>query len=584
MSTVWVDPKTDAAFPDAAMVDLWRRWSTTWALPLYSIWLILAGAPTPSASAATHGDASAVETYLYPTEAFALSVAPLCKELNASLGLHLGLEHYVALTSAGTEHPAARRFAGHVAEGKQWLELEVTRALGWDESFVQLRALRLRVDHELRNAYRLNCTLDASYLLGDEVPSLLLEVDTEEVYDWFRYAGYLRWAKYILQQLERGSSSVGDGAVDRRGSTTLVDLAGGAGWLSLLVKAALPNATVVYTDLSASACAVAEKAMQQNAVGSVELRQGDFFEPLEGVSYDFIFSYPPQVPDADSGGGDGRGSPELALRAADPMEFLERFCREVSFGTAGWLGVTWELVETTMTVCCQQGWNVSIPEAFQQDINLPAVLLELRRPDTPRTAPGDGADRRACAEHARRAAGRCREWLMRQGQLQRSAEMGHPAAQTKWGIQLMQRSAEWKDASLQQEAIRWYKRAAQQGEMAAATRLGFLYLTGDGVKKNAKKGLDYLWRASLQGEPGAMFGLAETEALAGHEEAAKQWYRRSAARGFTEAKRQLGLFLLSRSGEHSEEAFEQLKEAAAEGDAKAHQLLRQYFFQTSQEL
>ncbi|CAK9044820.1 unnamed protein product [Durusdinium trenchii] len=342
MSTVWVDPKTDAAFPDAAMVDLWRRWSTTWALPLYSIWLILAGAPTPSASAATHGDASAVETYLYPTEAFALSVAPLCKELNASLGLHLGLEHYVALTSAGTEHPAARRFAGHVAEGKQWLELEVTRALGWDESFVQLRALRLRVDHELRNAYRLNCTLDASYLLGDEVPSLLLEVDTEEVYDWFRYAGYLRWAKYILQQLERGSSSVGDGAVDRRGSTTLVDLAGGAGWLSLLVKAALPNATVVYTDLSASACAVAEKAMQQNAVGSVELRQGDFFEPLEGVSYDFIFSYPPQVPDADSGGGDGRGSPELALRAADPMEFLERFCREVSFGTAGWLGVTWD--------------------------------------------------------------------------------------------------------------------------------------------------------------------------------------------------------------------------------------------------
>eukprot|EP00913_Durusdinium_trenchii_P011678 g10967.t1 len=168
-------------------------------------------------------------------------------------------------------------------------------ALGWDESFVQLRALRLRVDHELRNAYRLNCTLDASYLLGDEVPSLLLEVDTEEVYDWFRYAGYLRWAKYILQQLERGSSSVGDGAVDRRGSTTLVDLAGGAGWLSLLVKAALPNATVVYTDLSASACAVAEKAMQQNAVGSVELRQGDFFEPLEGVSYDFIFSYPPQL-------------------------------------------------------------------------------------------------------------------------------------------------------------------------------------------------------------------------------------------------------------------------------------------------
>lgn len=42
----------------------------------------------------------------------------------------------------------------------------------------------------------------------------------------------------------------------------------------------------VYTDLSASACAVAEKAMQQNAVGSVELRQGDFFEPLEGTRRD----------------------------------------------------------------------------------------------------------------------------------------------------------------------------------------------------------------------------------------------------------------------------------------------------------
>lgn len=58
-------------------------------------------------------------------------MAVLPQELNASLGLHLGLEHYVALTSAGTEHPAARRFAGHVAEGKQWLELEVTRVAWW---------------------------------------------------------------------------------------------------------------------------------------------------------------------------------------------------------------------------------------------------------------------------------------------------------------------------------------------------------------------------------------------------------------------------------------------------------------------
>eukprot|EP00438_Fugacium_kawagutii_P024009 Skav207437 [mRNA] locus=scaffold1798:348095:354080:+ [translate_table: standard] len=205
--------------------------------------------------------------------------------------------------------------------------------------------------------------------------------------------------------------------------------------------------------------------------------------------------------------------------------------QELVLEGVAWLGVTWELLEETIEDCCALGTSLDevLGERGAGFSEIPAVLLELRRGPC-------GASTAAA----------CPAWLGRQGQLREAARRGSAAAQTKWGIQLnpggwgwMQEASQSSDSDRerkQREAIRWYKRAAKAGESSAATRLAFLYLTGDGVPKDGSKGFwaqwlkrhdgsmvdgrggrRLLWQAALQGEASAMCpgSVIEISRLAG---------------------------------------------------------------------
>ena len=55
-----------------------------------------------------------------------------------------------------------------------------------------------------------------------------------------------------------------------------------------------------------------------------------------------------------------------------------------------------------------------------------------------------------------------------------------------------------------EEAIKWYRKAADQGNTDALVELGLCYLDGDGVEYSEEKGLTLLQEAADQGEAEAL--------------------------------------------------------------------------------
>jgi len=53
-----------------------------------------------------------------------------------------------------------------------------------------------------------------------------------------------------------------------------------------------------------------------------------------------------------------------------------------------------------------------------------------------------------------------------------------------------------KDAA---EAVKWYRKAAEQGHALAQTNLGFMYEKGDGVPKDAAEAVKWYRKATEQG-------------------------------------------------------------------------------------
>ena len=80
-------------------------------------------------------------------------------------------------------------------------------------------------------------------------------------------------------------------------SVRVLDLCTGSGCIGISVKLLCPKVRVFLSDLSDQALEVARRNAERLGA-SVEILQGDLFEPVEG-RFDYILSNPPYIPSGD---------------------------------------------------------------------------------------------------------------------------------------------------------------------------------------------------------------------------------------------------------------------------------------------
>ena len=125
-------------------------------------------------------------------------------------------------------------------------------------------------------------------------------------------------------------------------ASRMADLGTGSGAIALAIARERPRATVVATDASEAALAVARGNALRNRIGNIEFRHGDWFAPLAGESFDLIASNPPYIAEGDPhlDEGDLRFEPPSALSSgADGLDAIRRIVRDAPahLHADGWL-------------------------------------------------------------------------------------------------------------------------------------------------------------------------------------------------------------------------------------------------------
>lgn len=117
---------------------------------------------------------------------------------------------------------------------------------------------------------------------------------------------------------------------DKAAACRVLDLCTGSGAIAIALAKELPAATILATDISPQACAIARKNAERNQVADrVEVREGDLFAPVAGDTFDLIVANPPYIATAviDTLAAEVRHEPRLALDGgADGLVFYDRIC------------------------------------------------------------------------------------------------------------------------------------------------------------------------------------------------------------------------------------------------------------------
>jgi TPR repeat protein len=125
---------------------------------------------------------------------------------------------------------------------------------------------------------------------------------------------------------------------------------------------------------------------------------------------------------------------------------------------------------------------------------------------------------------------------------QRAAIQGNSRAQNKLGIGYG--FGAFGFPVNYKEALKWYTRAAKAGDADAQSCLGLWYLNGgNGVYQDHEKAVDWFTRAAKAGDWGSQFnlGLCYRDGLGTDkdEKEAAKWFTKAAEKGDEEAKKQL---------------------------------------------
>jgi len=158
----------------------------------------------------------------------------------------------------------------------------------------------------------------------------------------------------------------------------------------------------------------------------------------------------------------------------------------------------------------------------------------------------------------------------------KAAEQGDAPAQNNLGVCYENGKGVEKDVY---EAVKWYRKAAEQRYVLAQYNLGVCYANGAGVEKDMDEAVKWIRKAAEQKYAPAQFGLGVCYANgAGVErdmDKAVKWYRKAAEQGLAPAQYNLGVCYISGAGvvPNKQEAMKWLRKAAKQGHPQAKEIL-----------
>ena len=133
------------------------------------------------------------------------------------------------------------------------------------------------------------------------------------------------------------------------------------------------------------------------------------------------------------------------------------------------------------------------------------------------------------------------------------------------------------------EAARWYRKAADQGNAWAQCNLGYMYEKGYGVDRDYAEAVSWFRKAADQGNASAQHNLGymyqNGRGVDQDYAEAVSWYRKAAEQGHSNAQYNLGLMYFNGTGVDKDlsKAREWWEKAAAQGDPDAKGNLKRYF-------
>ncbi len=151
--------------------------------------------------------------------------------------------------------------------------------------------------------------------------------------------------------------------------------------------------------------------------------------------------------------------------------------------------------------------------------------------------------------------------------LRARAEQGDAKAQYSLGDMYRDGKGVTKDSA---EAVKWYRKSADQGNVEAQVRLGFL-------SKDSAEQVKWLRMAADQGDVltqcflGSMYANALVDGVVKDSAEAVKWYRRAADQGYANAQVNLGFMYRNGEGvaKDGAEAVKWYRKAADQGNANA---------------
>ena len=151
----------------------------------------------------------------------------------------------------------------------------------------------------------------------------------------------------------------------------------------------------------------------------------------------------------------------------------------------------------------------------------------------------------------------------------KAAEQGDPECEYNLGACYVNGQGVAKDEA---EAVKWYSKAAEQNHAGAQYNLGVRYHNGEGVAKDDEEALKWTRKAAEQNHAGAQFNLglcyANGQGVAKDEAEAVKWYRKAAEQNDAGAQYNLGVRYHDGEGVAKDyvESYKWLLLAAGQGD------------------